>query len=155
MLAAPFFGGFVTREPVPETVDLEWFEQSDPATPYRAHVLSDGTLRFIGLTTLLLQPLHLLPDTLLIDEPEPGLHPFAINLLADMMKQVSQVQQLIVSTRSVELLNPLEPEHVVVAQKRRVVIVCEGQIQEAFISRLLFPAFVDAGLHLQGVTVEI
>lgn len=43
-------------------------------------MLSDGTLRFIGLTTLLLQPLHLLPDTLLIDEPEPGLHPFAINL---------------------------------------------------------------------------
>jgi predicted ATPase len=72
-----------------------------------------------------------------------------------MMKEVSQVQQLIVSTQSVELLNPLEPEHVVVAQMRRVVIVCEGQTQEAFISRLLFPAFVDAGLHLQGVTVEI
>ena len=153
-LAAPFFGGFVAREPVPEPVDLEWFEQSDPATPYRAHVLSDGTLRFIGLTTLLLQPLRLLPDIVLIAEPEPGLHPFAINLLADMMKQVSRVQQLIVSTQSVELLNALEPEHVVVAQMRRVVIVCEGQTEEAFISRLLFPAFVDAGLHLQGITVE-
>jgi predicted ATPase len=116
-LAAPFFGGFVAREPVPETVELEWFEQSDPATPYRAHVLSDGSLRFICLTTLLLQPSHLLPDTILIDEPELGLHPFAINLLADMMREVSQFKQLIVSTQSVELLNALDPEHVVIAQR--------------------------------------
>lgn len=116
-LAAPFFGGFVARDPVPETVELEWFEQTDPATPYRAHTLSDGTLRFICMTTLLLQPMHLLPDTILIDEPELGLHPFAISLLADMMKEVSEYRQLIVSTQSVELLNALEPEHVVVAQR--------------------------------------
>ena len=116
-LAAPFFGGFVARDPVPELVELEWFEQTDPDTPFRAHTLSDGTLRFICLTTLLLQPPHLLPDTLLIDEPELGLHPFAINLLADMLKDVSQTKQLIVSTQSVELLNALEPQHVVVAQR--------------------------------------
>lgn len=102
---------------MPETVELEWFEQSDPETPYRAHTLSDGTLRFICLTTLLLQPSYLLPDTLLIDEPELGLHPFAINLLADMMKELAQTKQLIVSTQSVELLNALEPEHIVVAQR--------------------------------------
>jgi len=116
-LAAPFFGGFVARDPVPETVELEWFEQTDPTTPFRAHILSDGTLRFICLTTLLLQPSNLLPDTILIDEPELGLHPFAINLLADMMKELAQTKQLIVSTQSVELLNALEPEHVVVAQR--------------------------------------
>jgi predicted ATPase len=116
-LAAPFFGGFIARDPAPEWVELEWFEQAAPDTPYRAHTLSDGTLRFICLTTLLLQPVHLLPSTVLIDEPELGLHPFAINLLADMMKEVSQSRQLIVSTQSVELLNALEPEHVVVAQR--------------------------------------
>lgn len=116
-LAAPFFGGFVERDPVPEMVELEWFEQADPDTPWRAHMLSDGTLRFICLTTLLLQPPMLLPDTILIDEPELGLHPFAINLLADMMKELAQTKQLIVSTQSVELLNALEPEHVVVAQR--------------------------------------
>ncbi|WP_295529024.1 AAA family ATPase [uncultured Pseudacidovorax sp.] len=116
-LAAPFFGGFVEREPMPDTVELEWFEQSDPETPYRAHTLSDGTLRFICLTTLLLQPSHLLPDTILIDEPELGLHPFAINLLADMMKELAQTKQLIVSTQSVELLNAMEPKDVVVAQR--------------------------------------
>ena len=116
-LAAPIFGGFVARDPMPDTVELEWFEQSDQETPYRAHTLSDGTLRFICLTTLLLQPPHLLPDTILIDEPELGLHPFAINLLADMMKELAQTKQLIVSTQSVELLNALEPEHVIVAQR--------------------------------------
>jgi predicted ATPase len=116
-LAAPFFGGFVIRDPLPEFVELEWFEQGDPDTPYKAHALSDGTLRFICLTTLLLQPPHLLPDTVLIDEPELGLHPYAINLLADMLKQVSATKQLVVSTQSVELLNALEPEDVVVAER--------------------------------------
>lgn len=116
-LAAPFFGGFVIRDPLPESIELEWFEQTDPDTPYKAHVLSDGTLRFICLTTLLMQPTHLLPDTVLIDEPELGLHPYAINLLADMLKQVAETKQVIVSTQSVELLNAFEPQDVVVAER--------------------------------------
>jgi len=116
-LAAPFFGGFVIRDPLPETVELEWFEQTDPDTPYKAHVLSDGTLRFICLTTLLMQPAHLLPDTVLIDEPELGLHPFAINLLADMLKQAAETKQVIVSTQSVELLNAFEPQDIVVVER--------------------------------------
>jgi predicted ATPase len=116
-LAAPFFGDFVIRDPRPATVELEWTERGDPDTPYRAHVLSDGTLRFICLTTLLLQPIHLLPDTVLIDEPELGLHPYAINLLADMLKEVAKTKQVIVSTQSVELLNYFEPQDVVVVER--------------------------------------
>ncbi len=113
-LAAPFFDDFVIRGPLPRDVELEWTQQGDPDTPYRAHVLSDGTLRFICLTTLLLQPSHLQPHTILIDEPELGLHPYAINLLAEMLKQVSEVRQVIVSTQSVELLNHFAPEDVIV-----------------------------------------
>lgn len=116
-LAAPFFGDFVIRDPLPQTVELEWTERGDPDTPYRAHVLSDGTLRFICLTTLLLQPLALRPDTILIDEPELGLHPYAINLLAEMLKQASADKQVIVSTQSVELLNNFAPEDVIVADR--------------------------------------
>lgn len=116
-LAAPFFGGFVIRDPLPENIELEWFEQTDPDTPYKAHMLSDGTLRFICLTTLLMQPMHLLPDTVLIDEPELGLHPYAINLLADMLKQVAETKQVIVATQSVELLNAFEPQDVVVVER--------------------------------------
>lgn len=118
-LAAPFFGGFIIRDPLPDNIELEWFEQTDPDTPYKAHILSDGTLRFICLTTLLMQPAVLLPDIVLIDEPELGLHPYAINLLADMIKEVAELKQVIVSTQSVELLNAFEPQDVVVVEREQ------------------------------------
>lgn len=115
--AAPFFGDFVFRDEDTEYMQLEWTERDRPDTPWKAHVLSDGTLRFICLTTLLLQPKSLLPDTVLIDEPELGLHPFAINLLAEMLKEAAESKQVIVSTQSVELLNNFQPEDVVVVQR--------------------------------------
>jgi len=129
-LTAPFFDDFVVRDPLPQEVELEWTEQGDPDTPYRAHVLSDGTLRFICLTVLLLQPIHLLPDTIIIDEPELGLHPYAINLLADMLKEVAEKKQLIVSTQSVELLNNFEAKDVVVVQRENGASVFERLDEE-------------------------
>ena len=117
-LVAPFFGDFVKRDDALDTVELEWTQISDPDTPYGAGALSDGTLRFICLVTLLLQPWYLLPDTVLIDEPELGLHPYAIGVLADMLKQVSEKRQLIVSTQSVELLNAFTSEDVVVVDRQ-------------------------------------
>lgn len=113
-LVAPFFDDFVYRPDETETIELEWTQRGKPDTPLKAHMLSDGTLRFICLTCLLMQPLSLLPDTIIIDEPELGLHPYAIAVLADMFKQVSEDRQLIVSTQSVELVNELSPEDVVV-----------------------------------------
>lgn len=80
-------------------------------------MFSDGTLRFICLATLLLQPIELLPDTILIDEPELGLHPYAITMLAEIFKQVAEQRQLIVSTQSVELVNELTPEDVIVVDQ--------------------------------------
>lgn len=117
-LVAPFFGDFVERTGEPETIELEWTQQGRPDTPFKAHVLSDGTLRFICLATLLLQPLSLLPDTVLIDEPELGLHPYAISVLADIFKQVSESRQLIVSTQSVELINELSSDDVIVVDQK-------------------------------------
>lgn len=116
-MVAPFFGDFITREGTQQPIQLEWYERGDPDTPYNAHALSDGTLRFICLTTLLLQPPELLPDTILIDEPELGLHPYAISLLAEMIKQVAETKQVVIATQSVELLNHFAPEDVVVADR--------------------------------------
>lgn len=116
-LVAPFFDDFVHREGDAETIELEWLQKGNPDTPFKAHMLSDGTLRFICLTTLLLQPWYKLPETVLIDEPELGLHPYAISVLADMFKQVAEKRQLIVSTQSVELLNELTPEDVIVVDQ--------------------------------------
>jgi predicted ATPase len=117
-MAIPYFKDFVYRETQHDNIELEWHHQADSDTPFKAHMLSDGSLRFICLTTLLLQPIELLPDTLLIDEPELGLHPYAITLLVAMFKQASeQGCQLIVATQSVELLNELEPKDVVVVEQ--------------------------------------
>ena len=116
-LVLPFFNDFVHRPGEPEYVELEWMQKGKPDTPFKAHMLSDGSLRFICLATLLLQPVWLLPDTLLIDEPELGLHPYAIAILVDIFKQVAEGKQLIVSTQSVELVNALSPQDVIVVDQ--------------------------------------
>lgn len=115
-LVLPFFDDFVHRADE-EFVQLEWLQAGHPDSPFKAHLLSDGSLRFICLVTLLLQPVTLLPDTILIDEPELGLHPYAINILADIFKQVAEDKQLIVSTQSVELINELSPADVIVVDQ--------------------------------------
>lgn len=116
-LVAPFFGDFVYRAEPGERVDLEWFDAADPDTPFGPRQLSDGTLRFICLAVLLLQPTSLQSDTILLDEPELGLHPYALNVLAGMLKQAAEARQLIVSTQSVELINALEPEDIIVVNR--------------------------------------
>lgn len=108
---APFFGAFVLREVVPGQTQLLWKDRYSDLL-YYPYQLSDGTLRFICLATLLLQPNPV--STLIIDEPELGLHPFAIQLLASLLHDASSRAQLIVSTQSSLLLDELTPEHVIV-----------------------------------------
>lgn len=117
-LVAPFFGDFHLR-PSPrngEMIELEWVE-SGQDVPFKAHHLSDGTLRFISLATALLQPAELQPETILIDEPELGLHPYAIKVLADLIMMASERKQIIVSTQSVELINEFDPEDIIVVDR--------------------------------------
>jgi predicted ATPase len=116
-LVAPFFDDFVPAREETKLVQLEWLEKGKPDVVFNAHALSDGTLRFICLSTLLLQPWELMPDTILIDEPELGLHPYAIVILADMLKRAAERKQVIVSTQSVELMNLMEPEDIVVVDR--------------------------------------
>lgn len=115
-LAAPFFGDFALR-PDPlneEKIRLEWSERGSDAY-FGANALSDGSLRFMCLATLLLQPEP--PSTILIDEPELGLHPYAINLLAGLLKTAATRTQVIVSTQSVTLVNQFTPEDIVVVER--------------------------------------
>ena len=115
-LAAPFFDEFALRhDPLnPDRIRLEWREKGSDAY-FNANTLSDGTLRFICLSTLLLQPE--LPATILIDEPELGLHPYAITLLAALLRSAAAQTQVIVSTQSVTLVNQFGPEDVVVVDR--------------------------------------
>ena len=117
-LAAPFFDDFKLR-PVPtnpELIQLEW-AQRDSDYLFRPSQLSDGTLRFICLATALLQPT--LPATVLFDEPELGLHPYALTLLANLFQQAARGSrtQVVVSTQSAPLLNEFAPEDVIVVER--------------------------------------
>ena len=116
-LAAPFFGDFVYRRHPGERMDLEWFHAGDPDTPRGPQQLSDGTLRFICLATLLLQPSHLQPRITIIDEPELGLHPFAVTLLGALLRQQTTGRQLIVSTQSADLISEFELDDIVVVNR--------------------------------------
>jgi predicted ATPase len=108
---APFFERFIL-EPSrlrPDQIRLEWKETGSDAY-FNATSLSDGTLRFMCLATLLSQPE--LPALVLLDEPELGLHPAAITLLADLLTSAATRTQVLVATQSVTLVNQFEPEQI-------------------------------------------
>ena len=113
----PHFGEFR----FPETdrddkVSLEWSPRHDPDTTMGPLEMSDGTLRYICLTTLLLQPPKLQPSLILIDEPELGLHPFAITLLAQMIRAIEGDKQVIVATQSAQLVSEFDPTDIIVTE---------------------------------------
>lgn len=114
-LVAPFFDRF---ELAPsrlndKKIKLEWRQKGSDAY-FDAYSLSDGTIRFICLATLFLQPKP--PALILLDEPELGLHPFAIRILAEIIEAASKRVQVILATQSVTLLNNFEPKDVIVAE---------------------------------------
>jgi predicted ATPase len=81
------------------------------------HHLSDGTLRFIALATLLLQPVEWLPSFIVIDEPELGLHPVALAALAELVREAALDTQVLLATQSAALVDSFDPEEVVVADR--------------------------------------
>lgn len=113
---APYFKGFKLR---PDAIDkniirLEWEEQGTDMY-LNGYSFSDGTLRFIALATLLLQS-HA-PEIIIIDEPELGLHPAAINKLAELIKRASLKSQIILSTQSTNLVNCFEVKDIIVVDR--------------------------------------
>ena len=117
-LVAPFFEDFLV-EPLrlgPDTIRLLWKHKSSDEH-FDAFSLSDGTLRFIALAALLLQPKELRPTVVVVDEPELGLHPLAIAAFASMLRVASRETQIVLATQSPTLLNYFEPEEVLVAAR--------------------------------------
>lgn len=112
---APFFADFVL-EPEGETILLRWREV-DSDVVFGPHQASDGTLRAMALVTLLLLPQKELPAVIILDEPELGLHPRAISILAGLLLGVSSTSQVIVATQSPVLLDHFAPEQVIVAER--------------------------------------
>lgn len=100
-----------------QEIELRWVDSGDLNSSFSAYQLSDGTLRFIALTTLLMQPEP--PSVIIIDEPELGLHPFAVGKLAGLIKLVSSKSQIILATQSPGLVGHFTPEDVLVMDKNK------------------------------------
>ena len=117
-LVAPYFDDFVLepQEGNEEQIVLRWC-QTGCEDVFNASQLSDGTLRFICLATLLLQPHELQPATIIVDEPELGLHPYVITIFSEIVRQLSNEKQIMISTQSVELLNEFDAEDVIVVDR--------------------------------------
>ncbi|MCD6459632.1 AAA family ATPase [bacterium] len=117
-LVIPFFDDFILKSENgnSETLRLCWRQKGLKDYPMRPNQLSDGAIRFICLTTALLQPEP--PSTIIIDEPELGLHPYAIEILAELLHAASKRMQVIVSTQSPALVDCFEPNDVIVVNRK-------------------------------------
>lgn len=152
-MVAPFFDDFLL-EPVKkgsdEMIRLEW-RQRGSTFPFQPWHFSDGTLRFLCLATALLQPKP--PSTILIDEPELGLHPFALDILGQLIREASTRTQIIVSTQSPTLLSGFDPKDVIVVDRvdgasrfqRLDAAALAGWLEEYTLGDLLQKNVIEAG----------
>ncbi len=117
-LAFPAFGDFhlVPSATRAKYILLNWYEKDRSGLIFGPHQLSDGSLRFMALATLFLQPLEKLPRVIVLDEPELGLHPYAISVLAAMMRAAAKRVQVVLATQSTRLVDEFEPHQILVLQ---------------------------------------
>ncbi len=132
-LAIPFFDDFVLKlrklKSEEEQIRLLW-RQKDSDYSLWPSQLSDGSIRFICLVTALLQPDP--PSTIIIDEPELGLHPYAITLLGSLLRSASKRMQVIVSTQSVPLVNEFSIEDLIIVEREQGATVFKRYEEEDF-----------------------
>lgn len=108
----PVFDRFILDERFGR-VQLRWKAKGIDRS-FGAHLTSDGSLRFFALVTLLNLPSAMMPDVILLDEPELGLHPAAVTLIGDMIRTLSERRQIIVATQSPLLVDCFELDEIVV-----------------------------------------
>ncbi|MFK7983737.1 MAG: AAA family ATPase [Saprospiraceae bacterium] len=119
-LVFPSFHDFVLEEnPYAKgKIVLRWKEKSSENI-YSVKQMSDGTLRFICLAILLTDTLanNNQPETIILDEPELGLHPFAIHILAELIQKAALNRQIIIATQSVNLINHFTPKDLLIVER--------------------------------------
>ena len=114
-LVLPLFSDF-ELEPDCGNLMLQWRER-DTDEVFSASQASDGFLRIVALITLMLQPTKDLPDVLILDEPELGLHPSAISVIGELTAAAATKIQVIAATQSVALVDCFGPEDIVVVER--------------------------------------
>ncbi len=116
----PFFADFDLGRPAGKPTDftlvLEWRERNSDLL-FGPHQASDGMLRSMALIALLLQPIENVPAVVILDEPELGLHPVAISVVAGLIQSLSLQRQIILATQSMTLIDYFEPEDIIVVDR--------------------------------------
>ena len=115
----PQFRDFVLETVRENYLYLNWRDTSGSDYLFGPDQLSDGSLRFMALTSLLLQPPQIMPKVIVIDEPELGLHPAAVAELAGMVHSASQYAQILLATQSTRLVDEFSPEQIVIIERER------------------------------------
>ena len=115
---APFFDDFDLEPADTRDVILNWRHRESDLV-FGPHQLSDGTLRAICLISLLLQPAEKLPSLIVVDEPELGLEPCAVDVIASLFRSVSRHAQVLVSTQSSAFVDSFEPGDIVVVERNK------------------------------------
>ncbi|MGP0063730.1 MAG: AAA family ATPase [Isosphaeraceae bacterium] len=117
-LIAPFFQDFslVPSGPNGRDIILNWRDKESDQI-FGPHQLSDGTLRVMSLVALLMQPESELPGLIIVDEPELGLHPYAMNVVASLLKVASRRTQVLITTQSSSFLDQFDPADVIVVDR--------------------------------------
>ncbi|HLX52966.1 MAG TPA: AAA family ATPase [Aquella sp.] len=100
-----------------DKIALRWINKNDRDSIQHPSFLSDGSLRFICLATILLQPINLIPDIVIIDEPELGLHPQALVILANLIERISLQKQFIIATQSSQIVDLFNANDIIVVNK--------------------------------------
>lgn len=104
-------------EPTHGYVSLGWMDTSGNDYVLSSDQFSDGSIRFIALATLLLQPKDTMPAVIVIDEPELGLHPYAIDQLAEMIRDASLHAQVIIATQSPALIDNFDIDDITIVER--------------------------------------
>ena len=115
-MVVPQFYDFLLEPNKAGYIMLKWTDDSASDYIFLPNQFSDGSIRFIALTTLLMQPKETMPNMIIIDEPELGLHPYAITQLVEMIKEASNRAQIIVATQSPYLVDEFDAENIVVVE---------------------------------------
>jgi len=115
-LIMPHFKDFYLKPNERGYVSLKWIDIFPNDYVFLPEQFSDGTIRFIALATLLLQPQATMPHVIIIDEPELGLHPFAIGQLAEMIKEASKHVQVIIATQSLGLVDEFDANQITIIE---------------------------------------
>ena len=142
----PAFQNFVLEEQAGKVL-LRWQgAQSDKV--FGSHLTSDGSLRVFCLLTLLNLPSARLPDVMLFDEPELGLHPHAITLVAEMFKRLSQKRQILIATQSPYLVDCFELENIIIAS------ASHGETRLRTLPREQYQAWLDDEYQLSDLWLQ-